>query len=281
MAKKSKKAKEARKAKKVHKSMKQENRYKALIEKIFFDYFKPDMTEFEFDREEIETTAAALGIKLPKNLGDVIYSFRYRVDLPEKILKTQTSGRQWIIEGVGRARYKFRLAKENRIVPSTSRVAIRIPDATPELIASYAQNDEQALLAKVRYNRLVDIFLGLTTYSLQNHLRATVKTGAQMEIDELYVGIDKEGCHYLIPVQAKGGNDQVAVVQTQQDITWCSENFPGIRCRAISAMFMSDEKIAMFELTLKQDDILVVDERHYQLVPADNLDEKEVRNYRP
>jgi hypothetical protein len=102
-----------------------------------------------------------------------------------------------------------------------------------------------------------------------------------MEIDELYVGIDKEGCHYVIPVQAKGGTDQVAVVQTQQDITWCSENFPGIRCRAISAMFMSDEKIAMFELTLKKDDVLVVDERHYQLVPADGLDAKEVRNYRP
>jgi hypothetical protein len=102
-------------------------------------------------------------IKLPKNLGDVIYSFRYRVPLPDKILKTQTSGRQWIIEGVGKARYRFRLAKENRIVPSANRVTIKIPDATPELIASYAQTDEQALLAKVRYNRLVDIFLGLTT----------------------------------------------------------------------------------------------------------------------
>ena len=277
MARRRKKTKKAKRTKK----MKQENRYKVLIEKIFFDHYKARMTEFEFDREELETTAAALSIKLPKNLGDVIYSFRYRVELPEKILKTQTSGRQWIIEGVGKARYRFRLAKENRIVPSANRVTIKIPDSTPELIASYAQSDEQALLAKVRYNRLVDIFLGLTTYSLQNHLRATVSSGAQMEIDELYVGIDKEGCHYVIPVQAKGGSDQVAVVQTQQDITWCSENFPGIRCRAISAMFMSDERIAMFELTLKGDDILMVDERHYQLVPADHLDEKEIKNYKP
>ena len=45
-----------------------------------------------------------------------------------------------------------------------------IPDATPEIILSYALSDEQALLAKVRYNRLLDIFLGITTYSLQNHL---------------------------------------------------------------------------------------------------------------
>jgi hypothetical protein len=277
MARKRKKAKTAKRAKK----MKQENRYKALIEKIFFDHYKSGATEFEFDRTELITNATALNIELPKNLGDAIYYFRYRMELPEKILKTQTAGRQWIIEGIGKSRYRFRLAKENRIVPSASRVTIKIPDATPELIASYAQNDEQALLAKVRYNRLVDIFLGVTTYSLQNHLRATVKSGAQIEIDELYVGIDKEGCHYVIPVQAKGGKDQVAVVQTQQDITWCAEKFPGIRCRAISAMFMSDDRIAMFELTLKKDDILVVDERHYQLVPADQLDEKEIKNYRP
>lgn len=79
---------------------------------------------------------------------------------------------------------------------------IRIPDSTPEIISAYALDDEQALLAKVRYNRLIDIFLGLTTFSLQNHLRTTVKSIGQIEIDELYVGIDKFGCHYVIPVGA-------------------------------------------------------------------------------
>jgi hypothetical protein len=39
----------------------------------------------------------------------------------------------------------------------------------------------------VRYNRLLYIFLGLTTYSLQNHLRTTVKSvgGSQIAIDEI------------------------------------------------------------------------------------------------
>jgi len=49
--------------------------------------------------------------------------------------------------------------------------ATKIPDSTPELVGAYALDDEQALLAIVRYNRLIDIFLSLTTYSLQNHLR--------------------------------------------------------------------------------------------------------------
>lgn len=49
--------------------------------------------------------------------------------------------------------------------------AIKTPDATPEIAAAYALSDEQALLAKVRYNRLLDIFLSVAAYSLQNHLR--------------------------------------------------------------------------------------------------------------
>jgi len=155
-----------------------------------------------------------------------------------------------------------------------------VPDATPEIISAYALNDEQALLAIVRYNRLIDIFLGLTTYSLQNHLRTTIANGTQMEIDELYIGLDRHGCHYVIPVQAKGGTDQNAAVQTRQDITWCQERYPGIVYRAISAQFMSDNRIAMFLLALENDEVKVVEERHYILVPADELDPVSIRNYR-
>ena len=91
---------------------------------------------------------------------------------------------------------------------------IKIPDATPEIISAYALNDEQALLAKVRYNRLIDLFLGITANSLQNHMRTTVKGIGQIEIDEVYVALDRRGIQYVIPVQAKGGKDQLSVVQT-------------------------------------------------------------------
>ena len=64
-------------------------------------------------------------------------------------------------------------------------------------------DDEQALLAIVRYNRLIDTFLGLTTYSLQNHLRTTVKGIGQIEIDDLYIGINHVGEGFIIPIEAK------------------------------------------------------------------------------
>src|SRR5437868_1630175 len=49
------------------------------------------------------------------------------------------------------------------------------------LLGKHAFNDEQALLARVRYNRLVDIFTGVTCYSLQNHLRTAVPEMGQVE----------------------------------------------------------------------------------------------------
>ncbi|MBX3495659.1 MAG: endonuclease [Parvibaculum sp.] len=257
-----------------------ENRYKALIEGIFFDHWRKGATEFEFERVEIKRKADKLNIALPDNIGDVIYSIRYRSPLPTKVLGTQPKGQEWIIEGAGRSRYRFKLVSATRIKPRADLVRTAIPDATPELIRAYALDDEQALLAIVRYNRLIDTFLGLTTYSLQNHLRTTVTGIGQIEIDELYVGIDKHGCHYVIPVQAKGGKDQIGVVQTTQDIKFVEQKFPGMRCRAISAQFMDGGAVALFELTLKGGQVKVVDERHYELVPADQLDQKAIRNYR-
>ena len=170
-------------------------------------------------------------------------------------------------------------SKFNRVIPRENLVKIDIPDATPELIRAYALDDEQALLAIVRYNRLIDTFLGLTTYSLQNHLRTTVKGIGQIEIDELYVGLDKRGCHYVIPVQAKGGNDQIGIVQISQDIRFVEDKFPGMQCRAIAAQFMEHQIIALFELTLQGDEIKVVEERHYRLVQADRLNPNAIRDY--
>lgn len=256
------------------------NRYKVLIESIFFEHWKPGVTEFEFDRHEIVDTATRLAIVLPRNLGDLVYSIRYRMPLPAKVLETQPAKLEWIIEGAGRARYRFKLVPANRIKPNPSLASISIPDATPELIRAYALDDEQALLAIVRYNRLIDTFLGLTTYSLQNHLRTTVTGVGQIEIDELYIGLDKRGCHYVIPVQAKGGKDQIGVVQTAQDIRYAEQKFPGIRCRPIAAQFMDGGIVSLFELVLQGNEVKLVEERHYKLVPASELDQDAIRTYR-
>ena len=255
------------------------NRYAAIIEKIFFSKYTEGDEEITFEREDLERAAKAQRIKLPKNLGDVIYSIRYRAELPKRVLKSQPEGKEWIIEGRGRALYCFRLVTENRIVPNDQLAAIKVPDATPEIVSSYALSDEQALLAKVRYNRLLDIFLGLATYSLQNHLRTTVRDLGQVEIDEIYVGIDKRGAQYVLPVQAKGGADQLSVVQAKQDIACCQEKFPNLDCRAISAQFIAADLIALFELAIEEGMVKIVEEKHYRLVPGDQITAEDLQTY--
>jgi len=255
------------------------SRYKRLIEKIFLDGYKKSAKQIEFKREDLIAAAKQLRILLPKNLGDVLYSIRYRTPMPDKVLSTQPKGKEWIIEGIGRSQYAFKLVQISRIVPNPGLATIKLPDATPEIISSYALSDEQALLAKVRYNRLVDVFLGIAAYSLQNHLRTTVQGIGQIEIDEVYVGIDRQGRQYVLPIQAKGGSDQLSTVQTKQDIACCTEKFPSLLCRSISAQFMANDLIAMFELAQQNGEIKIVDEKHYKLVPADQISPEDLAAY--
>jgi hypothetical protein len=260
--------------------MTKQNRYSAIIERIFLVKFKPGMDRVEFERGEIERVARQLRIKLPKNWGDLIYSFRYRTALPESIISTAVKGKAWIIRPAGKSRYRFALVADKPIVANTGLVTTKVPDSTPGVISKYALSDEQALLAKVRYNRLIDIFTGVACYSLQNHLRTTVSGMGQVETDEIYVGVDKKGVQYVLPVQAKGGKDRLSVVQIEQDTAMCAEKFPSLICRPIGAQFMPDEVIALFELEHEDKGIGVASEKHYKLVPPEEVTEDDLRSYR-
>lgn len=262
------------------KDMAKANRYTQIIEAIFLKTYKRGTTEIPFTREEIIDTAQTLNIPLPKNLGDVLYSFRYRTSLPKSITKKAPEGFEWIIRPAGRALYKIVLTKQTYFKPTENLAETKIPDATPGIISKYAMSDEQALLVKVRYNRLIDIFTGLTCYSLQNHLRTTVPEMGQVETDEIYIGLDKRGAHYVLPVQAKGGNDKLGVVQIEQDFAVGASKFSGLICKPIAAQFMANGDIALFEFELSENGIAIVSEKHYRLVRPDELSTEELENYK-
>ena len=132
----------------------------------------------------------------------------------------------------------------------------------------------------MRYNRLIDVFTGIVCYSLQNHLRTTVVGIGQVETDELYVGVDHSGTHYILPVQAKGGSDIIGTVQIEQDLALCAEKYPTLICRAIAAQFMEDDVIALFELHSVDAEIRLTAERHYRLVAQEDLTDEELAEYR-
>jgi len=256
------------------------NRYSKIIEKLFLKSYKKGDEKVEFVREEIEKIATSLKIQLPKNLGDVIYSFRFRNDLPEKILKTAPKGKEWLIKLSGKGKYIFSLEDQLKLSPNENLTYTKILDATPAIINKYTLTDEQALLAILRYNRLIDIFLGITCYSLQNHLRTSVPTIGQVETDEVYIGLDKRGAHYAIPIQAKGGKDRQGKVQIEQDILLCEDKFKDLICIPVAAQFMKDKKIALLSFEKTADgQIKILSERHYKLVLANELSSEEINTY--
>lgn len=252
--------------------------YRRVFLRVFESKFRSGATQVEFTRSDIEKCAVDLGLD-PKNFGDLVYSYRYRAKIPPEIGSKAPKDHVWIIRGVGDAKYRM-LAVANDyalIKPREGKVVIDIPDATPGVITRYARNEEQALLAKVRYNRLVDIFLGITCYSLQSHLRTKIPAIGQVETDELYVGIDDDGQHYTIPVQAKGGSDGHSIVQIEQDYDLCTtvEPFKKTTCIPVAAQFLSNDEIALFSFAKGKDDSLRIrDEKHYRLVPEPSQERK-------
>ncbi|MDQ2900575.1 MAG: endonuclease, partial [Acidobacteriota bacterium] len=156
------------------------------------------------------------------------------------IQSTASKGMEWGIELAGKGQYRFKLGKLVRIVPRPDLIAIKIPDATPEIITPYALTHEQSLLAKVRDNRLIDVFMGIASYSLQNYLQTFVKNMGRSKLTRF-----TSACR-----------------PDPQEIACRVQKFPRLTCRPISAQFMSGDTIALFELALQDDDVKIVEERH-------------------
>jgi hypothetical protein len=260
--------------------MQKPRKYAPILEKIFQSKFKPGMTEVDFERDDVKKVAKKLKIDLPENIYDLPYSFRFRASFPKSIQAEAGEGQAWIIRLTGRAKYRLVLVPDKPITPNEQMTVTKVPDSTPGVIAKYTLTDEQALLAKLRYNRLIDIFLGIACYSLQNHLRTTVPNMGQVETDELYIGVDRRGSHYVVPVQAKRGRERLGIVQIEQDIALCENKFSSLICRPVAAQFMKDDVIALFEFEQSEDGLGVSREKHYKLVPPEEVTASDLDLYK-
>lgn len=154
---------------------KERNRDIVMV-KVFRKYFRDGMDTVSFTMDDIRDAIREVSTENhscgEKNVADVRYQYTSgRRGLPKEVDELGP----WMIMGTGKGTYAFVRVKESLDVSiSTDLQEILIPDATPEIVVEYAGRDEQGLLAKLRYNRLLDIFLGITCYHLQNHWRTTV-----------------------------------------------------------------------------------------------------------
>jgi hypothetical protein len=259
--------------------------YNRIIESVFADKRPAGSRRFGFSRDDLLKAASKLGLEIhgdetvvARNIGDIIYAFRFRKDFPASILRTAPDGKMWIILGKGIGAYEFRLITTPTLAADPNWRITRLHDATPEIVRRFKLNDEQAVLARIRYNRLIDIFCRCVTYSLQNHLRTNIQGIGQIEIDELYVGANRQGEHFIIPVQVKREKDRLGVSQLLQDLEYCEKAHLGMQPRAIGAQMMKYEeegehydRIVLFEFKCEDtgEDVRITKaaERHFVLLP--------------
>jgi hypothetical protein len=272
-----------------------ENRYRQIMRSLFTRY-KEGSPGFDWERKELKAIASSLNIVEPDNLGDNIYSIRHgREDLPAEIRELAPQGKDWLLLPNGKSAYRFALTDRAFLEPDTSRRAIKIPDSTPQIIARYAQQDEQAVLARIRYCRLVDIFMGMASYQLQSHMRTTMAhfKGAQTELDEIYVGVNTNGTQFVIPIQAKAQNEKIGVIQIITDHFTCQEKFPTMATRTLAAKIVRTERldgfgeiltVALIEGLVEGKDwdynVTKIAEEHFQLVPSSSISDDELKSYR-
>jgi hypothetical protein len=224
--------------------------------------------------ETAEAIAAVAKLRVgykENNVADMRYQYTSgRRPLPKSIDKLGP----WMIVGRGKAQYAFvKLATALEVRIQDDLLTIMLPDATPEIVLEYAGSDEQGLLAKVHYNRLLDIFVQICCYHLQNHWRTSVKNRGQCEIDDLYVGLNINGKQFVVPVEAKCANESLSKTQIVQMINFARERYPKLIMRPVGVQEMKDSSLVLIEFTsaAHPDDIKIKETRRYELVPTSEV----------
>ncbi len=244
------------------------SRYDRVILTVFerlIELYGPGEDEYFFDKDFLDLIADELKIK---NIPDIIYSYRSgRRPFPLAIL----SHGHWIIRGMGKGKYVFtRLNFPAELTLPYDMEITSILSATPEVVLRYAKGDEQSTLVQIRYNRLVDIFTGLTAYHLQSHVRTYVDELGQIEIDDLYLGVDTDGNWFCIPLEAKPSHpgDQLGRIQIASMIAYAEQEFPDLPVRPIGVKAITDGSIFFVEFTATPDPAEVQSRfyKRYQLI---------------
>ena len=238
-----------------------------VILEVFNHHFETGSDRLIFKKDELTEICAKHGI-IVRNIPDIIYTYRVRRSLPTQILSTGN----WGIEPAGRGTYAFRLLRNapHFEIPFYDYEPIEIYNALPEVVEGLLLRDEQSLLTRLLYNRLVDIFSGLTCFHIQNHYRSFVMDMGEVEVDALYVGVNKNGALYVLPLEAKSHADteMIGRIQISQMGRLVRQDFPDLQRRILAVKALQDDTIAIVEFNDNEDpdEIKIQSVSRYKLI---------------
>ena len=164
--------------------------------------------------------------------------------------------------------------RPSAIVPCEWRHQTEVPDAVPAIVSAYAIDRDQLLLAKVRHNRLLDLALGMVSYSLGSVRQALVPRTAPVDVDELYVGLRDFDPPCIVPVMIQRSDDPINAPRLGQVESFCRHLYPSLTPRFMAVQFVPDEDheaVVLFDLIRRGNEVKLQDEKQYRLVPADQI----------
>lgn len=227
---------------------KQSKVYVPVLLRVFEEKHREGDQVVDFTLDELRAAAAALGL-VGRNFADVVYRMRSRTVLPPAILEKGF----YILRAVGRGKYRLEIG-ENTIFDLPDDEVIDCLDLTPLpvrrlLPRDIAEIDEQGLLTMIGYCKLLDHFTGLQVYRLRSHVRKSVASVGQAELDEIDVGValrDDEQ-PVIFPIEAKAADEAVNRVQIAQMVAFCQEFFAGYEVRPLAIKLDYDGLIQFLE----------------------------------
>lgn len=192
-----------------------------------------------------------LGVRVA-NVPDIPYAYRSRRQLPDGIAQHGFSAVIIDDSKQGEApNYLFtKIEQLIRIPEQVDQTRRTSSAALPEAVRKYIGKDEQGALTQVRYAGILDDFTGLRTSHLQSHLRMRVG-GREAELDDLYIGVDTDGSHHALAVEAKGAGETLNKNQLIRNTRGIAEDshYPD-SVRTLALKLDSDDFFFLFEFDL-------------------------------
>ena len=99
-------------------------------------------------------------------------------------------------------------------------------------------------------------------------MRTQIKGHGQVEIDDLYVGVDKDGTGYVLPVEGKEEGESLGKDKAVALTKFARAKFPKLKCRPIAIIRQAGDVFACidFEPTESVTKVEVLEMRRYRLV---------------
>mgnify|MGYP006926861130 CR=1 FL=1 len=232
------------------------SKYDRVIREVFDQTFDEDQHDetVPFSRTDIETAMSELDVEIG-NVPDIAYAYRSRRELPDSI---QRRGFEAIIidDTASGEDPQYLFTQEEQLIPVPETVDRDLEaelESLPLPVREYAGDDEQGVLTRVRYAGLLDQFTGLDTYHLQSHLRMRVR-GREAELDDLYVGVDDDGTHHALAVEAKGKDETLNQNQLVRNTRGVREDdeLPD-SVRTLGVVLDDDGEFLLFEFSIQGD----------------------------